>query len=90
MTATATANEVLERLEIEPVNSGACDGDWIPHPSGGELASINPADGSVIARVRMAGREDYERVDGARRRGVPRMAHDSGAQARRNRARDGR
>jgi len=49
-------------LEIEPVNSGACDGDWIPHPSGGELASINPADGSVIARVRMAGREDYERV----------------------------
>jgi len=62
MTATATANEVLERLEIEPVNSGACDGDWIPNPSGGELASINPADGSVIARVRMAGRADYERV----------------------------
>jgi aldehyde dehydrogenase (NAD+) len=62
MTATATANEVLERLEIEPVNSGACDGDWIPNPSGGELASINPADGSVIARVRMAGRPDYERV----------------------------
>jgi aldehyde dehydrogenase (NAD+) len=62
MTATATTNEVLERLEIEPINSGACDGDWIPNPSGGELASINPADGSVIARVRMAGRDDYERV----------------------------
>jgi aldehyde dehydrogenase (NAD+) len=62
MTATATANELLERLEIEPVNSGACDGDWIANPSGGELASINPADGSVIARVRMAGRNDYERV----------------------------
>src|SRR5277367_6889258 len=62
MTATATANEVLERLEIEPVNSGACDGDWIANPSGGELASTNPADGSVIARVRMAGREDYERI----------------------------
>jgi hypothetical protein len=62
MTATTTTNEVLERLEIEPVNSGACDGDWITHPSGGELASINPADGSVIARVRMAGRDDYERV----------------------------
>ncbi len=59
---TATSNEVLERLEIEPVNSGACDGDWIPSPSGGELASINPADGSVIARVRMAGRDDYERI----------------------------
>ena len=62
MLATATANEILERLEIEPVNSGACDGEWIANPSGGELASINPADGSVIARVRMAGREDYERV----------------------------
>ena len=62
MTATATANEILEHLEIEPVNSGACDGEWIANPSGGELASINPADGSVIARVRMAGRDDYERV----------------------------
>jgi aldehyde dehydrogenase (NAD+) len=62
MTATTTANEILEQLEIEPVNSGACDGEWIAHPSGGELASLNPADGSVIARVRMAGRDDYERV----------------------------
>jgi aldehyde dehydrogenase (NAD+) len=62
MMATATADEILERLEIEPVNSGACDGDWIANPSGGELASLNPADGSVIARVRMAGREDYERI----------------------------
>jgi len=62
MTATATANEVLERLEIEPVNSGACGGEWIANPSGGDLASLNPADGSVIARVRMAGSEDYQRV----------------------------
>src|SRR6202050_3234591 len=62
MTATATADERLERLEIEPVNSGACDGEWIANPSGGELCSINPADGSVIARVRRAGRGDYERV----------------------------
>ena len=62
MTATATTNEILERLEIEPVNSGACDGHWISNLSGGELASINPADGSVIARVRMAGQDDYQRV----------------------------
>ncbi len=53
---------ILERLEIEPVNSGACFGDWIGNPSGGELDSVNPADGSVIARVRMAGAEDYEHV----------------------------
>src|SRR5580658_6244546 len=64
MTATATSNEILERLEIEPVNSGVCDGEWNANPSGGELVSLNPADGSVIARVRMAGRDDYERVAG--------------------------
>ena len=62
MSATATANEVLERLEIEPVNSGACWGEWIPNPTGGELASINPSDGSVIARVRMAGAADYATI----------------------------
>ena len=62
MSATATANEVLDRLEIEPVNSGACWGEWIPNPTGGELASINPSDGSVIARVRMAGAADYATI----------------------------
>ena len=44
--------EVLASLEIEPVNSGACGGEWIEHPSGGELESTNPADGSVTARLR--------------------------------------
>src|SRR5215470_10312774 len=55
-------NEVLEALAIEPVNSGACHGRWIESPSGEELASINPADGSTVARVRLAGAEDYDRV----------------------------
>lgn len=54
--------EVLDRLEIEPVNSGACRGEWIPNPGGGELASINPSDGTEIARVQMAGPDDYESV----------------------------
>ena len=48
---TTRVAEVLESLEIEPVNSGVCGGEWIASPSGGELESINPADGSVIARV---------------------------------------
>jgi aldehyde dehydrogenase (NAD+) len=55
-------SEILQSLEIEAVNSGACDGDWIAHPSGGELASTNPADGSTIARVLLAGPEDYDRI----------------------------
>ena len=55
-------SEILQPLEIEPVNSGACDGEWIAHPNGGELASTNPADGSTIARVLLAGPEDYDRI----------------------------
>src|SRR5207247_2476973 len=54
--------DILERLEIHPVNSGACGACWIYNPSGGELPSINPATGSEIARVRMAGPADYDHV----------------------------
>jgi L-aminoadipate-semialdehyde dehydrogenase len=54
--------EVLTSLEIEPLNSGACGDGWIEHPSGGEIASVNPADGSTIARVAIAGAPDYDRV----------------------------
>ncbi|MBI4873425.1 MAG: aldehyde dehydrogenase family protein [Acidobacteria bacterium] len=53
---------VFARLGIEPLNSGACAGDWIENPAGGELESINPSDGSVLARVRMAAEEDYDEV----------------------------
>jgi aldehyde dehydrogenase (NAD+) len=55
------ANPVLERLGIEPMNSGACGREWIT-PGGSILVSVNPADGQEIARVRMASVEDYERV----------------------------
>jgi aldehyde dehydrogenase (NAD+) len=51
----------LERLGIEPMNSGACGREWIT-PGGSILVSVNPADGQEIARVRMASVEDYERV----------------------------
>lgn len=56
------AGQVLQRLEIAPSNSGACWGEWIARPSGGELSSINPADSSEIAKVWMAAVEDYEQV----------------------------
>ncbi|PYT26437.1 MAG: aldehyde dehydrogenase family protein, partial [Acidobacteria bacterium] len=54
--------EVLENLEIEPVNSGVCGGEWLASPSGGEIESINPADGSVIAKVQLAGPREYDQV----------------------------
>ena len=55
---------ILANLEIGPVNSGACGANWICNPSGGELASLNPATGVEIARVSMAGASDYDRIIG--------------------------
>src|SRR5450759_1377515 len=54
--------DLLERLHIEAVNSGACHGDWIAEPAGAELISFTPATGEPLARVRMAGPADYEAV----------------------------
>ena len=63
-TASASILEILESLHIEPVNSGACFGDWVANPAGDELASLNPATGELLAKVRMAGPQDYEQVVG--------------------------
>jgi aldehyde dehydrogenase (NAD+) len=54
--------DVLRELGLDEVNSGAYAEDWIAEPTGGELVSTNPATGEPIARVTMAGREDYERA----------------------------
>jgi aldehyde dehydrogenase (NAD+) len=52
--------DFLEELGIEAVNSGAYNGQWLD--TGGELLdSINPATGEVIAQVRQANTEDYEK-----------------------------
>src|SRR5690242_12781350 len=61
-TETTRIAEVLENLLIDPINSGACGGEWIAALSGGELESINPADGSVIAKVQQAGPREYDQV----------------------------
>jgi L-aminoadipate-semialdehyde dehydrogenase len=61
-TLNTAVPEILETLHIEPLNSGACYGEWIPNPSGAELASLNPASGEAMAKVRLAGPADYECV----------------------------
>ena len=61
-TVSYSIPDILENLHIEAVNSGACYGDWIPHPSGGEFESINPATGEPLAKVLRAGPVDYEYV----------------------------
>ena len=57
-------SDILTRLEIEPVNSGAWGAAPNDHPSGEELISLNPATGKEIARVRMAGLDDYNQIAG--------------------------
>ncbi|HEY2012787.1 MAG TPA: aldehyde dehydrogenase family protein [Bryobacteraceae bacterium] len=57
-----TIPEILEKLHIEPLNSGACYGDWIASPSGAELESLNPATSEPLAKVKLAGPADYECV----------------------------
>ncbi|MDR3700038.1 MAG: aldehyde dehydrogenase family protein [Candidatus Sulfopaludibacter sp.] len=61
-TASYSIPDILEQLHVEPLNSGACYGDWIAEPSGGEIESLNPATGEVLAKIRMAGPADYECV----------------------------
>jgi aldehyde dehydrogenase (NAD+) len=61
-TSTSSVSDILEKLHIEPVNSGACSGDWIPNPSGGEFASINPSTGEPLAKILSAGPADYDTV----------------------------
>jgi aldehyde dehydrogenase (NAD+) len=62
----ATANlivpDILQKLNLEVVNSGVCHGGWIAEPGGGLLESISPATGEVLASVRLAGPADYEAV----------------------------
>ena len=61
-TASSTVSEILEKLHIEPVNSGACYGEWIAGPSGSVLHSLSPASAEVLASIHTAGPADYETV----------------------------
>lgn len=62
MAGTITAHPVLERLGIQPVNSGACGSEWIASPGGPVIASINPSNGTDLARIKLASADDYERI----------------------------
>ena len=53
--------DFLKRLGIQDVNQGAFAGSWVPC-SGELLESYSPADGSLIAKVKMATAKEYETV----------------------------
>jgi aldehyde dehydrogenase (NAD+) len=55
---------VLEKLNIQPVNAGACTGPdgWLMDSKGKELISYNPATGEALAKIVQATPETYEKV----------------------------
>jgi aldehyde dehydrogenase (NAD+) len=55
---------LLEKLNIQPVNAGACTGPdgWLMDSKGKELVSYNPASGEALAKIIQAAPETYEKV----------------------------
>jgi aldehyde dehydrogenase (NAD+) len=55
---------LLEKLNIQPVNAGACTGPdgWLMDKNGKELVSYNPTTGEALAKVVQATPETYEKV----------------------------
>jgi aldehyde dehydrogenase (NAD+) len=63
-------NSVLEKLNLQQVNAGACMGPdgWLKDPKGKELISYNPTTGEALASVVQATPEVYEQVAAAAQR----------------------
>src|SRR5512135_1870131 len=57
-------NKLLQKLNIQAVNPGACIGPdgWIKDPKGKELVSYNPTTGEALATIVQATPESYEKV----------------------------
>ncbi len=58
---------LLDKLNIQPVNAGACTGinGWVNDANGQTLISLNPATGEKIASVVMATAKTYDAVSEA-------------------------
>lgn len=56
--------DFLKKLGIEDENPGAYfgNGEWSTTTDAGQIESVNPATGEVIARINSASQDDYERV----------------------------
>ena len=52
----------LNKLGLQSINSGACGKTWISKPSGEILESYSPVDGKLIAKIKMASENDYEKI----------------------------
>jgi len=59
---TSDRRALLEKLGIEPVNSGVCSGGAWFGEGGDKLTSYNPGNGEPIADVWLANRSNYDQV----------------------------
>lgn len=55
-------SQILERLEVEPLNKGAAIGDQWMQTSGDTITSFSPTNGKEIAKVTLADTDAYEKV----------------------------
>jgi aldehyde dehydrogenase (NAD+) len=53
---------ILEANGLSDVESGAAHGPFLKNPSGPEIKSLTPIDGSELATVRCASAKDYEKI----------------------------
>ena len=62
MDVESVKKEIMEKLELTDLNSGVFYGEWAPVEGRETITSYSPIDGSEIAKVTMATKEDYEKV----------------------------
>ena len=55
-------NDVLEHFGFDDINSGTFYGEWFPIEGRDVIESKSPIDGSLISKVTLASRDDYEKV----------------------------
>ena len=53
---------LLSRLGLVEINSGVCGESWVNDPGGGEIGSIDPSTGELLARVRMGSTASYDQI----------------------------
>ena len=54
--------KVLKEFDLQTLNCGAFNGQWLEDVGGDTLESVSPIDDQVIGKVKQAAAEDYERV----------------------------
>ena len=66
----SNSTEILNKLEIKPINAGACSGpgQWGAATDSGLLNSLNPATGDMLAQIYSCPAADYEVLVGESQR----------------------